>query len=336
MSVPQCWLHLCVRTAQVALGWRPVPVPYFDLPRRAYARKLYMQAALAHFGRLELPLPPRPPDWTAAQEQKLLARMRELVRSQPGCGLAPAARSPNPEGLGKVERVRELVRSQPGCGLAPAARNLEGLGSAERLARLGPGLPPGASDPVPQRGTEALAVDVKPALPAHAAPCPGDAVAKAALQDHGGLCMSSVPPTAGSDAEVSGRDAAATAGHPGGVPGSAEGSAARARAGAVPARAAARAGKQAGRRGSRQGGGRFALVAAAAAESVRRRQRGQSAGAGGERAAAAAPAEAAEDAVRTWQHGEKAAAGGGSSPEAEAAVVGMPSRHHAETGGAGG
>ena len=350
-------------------------MPYFDLPRRAYAKKLYMVSALSHFGGLELPLPPRPPDWTAAQEQKLLARMRELVRSQPGCGLAPAARSPNPEGLGNAERLagleqgmRELVRSQPGCGLAPAARSpnpeglgsvermrelvrsqpgcglglaarspgREGLGSEERLARLGPGLPPVTSDPIPQRSTERLAEDAGPVPPTHAAPCLENAEAKAALQDQAGLRMSSVLLTAGSDAEMSGRDATAMAGHPGGDPDGAEGSAARARAGAVPVRSAARAGKQAGRRGSRQGGGRFALVAAAAAESVRRRQRGESAGAGGEGAAAAAPKEATEDAMRRRKHGEEADADFGSIPEAAAAVEGVPGRHHAETGGSGG
>ncbi|KAK9822663.1 hypothetical protein WJX81_005748 [Elliptochloris bilobata] len=66
------------RRLLVALGWRPVPVPFFDFPRRGHARVLYMREALAHFAGLATPLPPRPPDWDAAREADKLALLREL------------------------------------------------------------------------------------------------------------------------------------------------------------------------------------------------------------------------------------------------------------------
>ena len=262
-------------------------MPYFDLPPRAYARKLYMREALAHFGGLELPRPPRPPDWTGAQEQKLLARMRELVRSQPQCGLAPAA-----------------------CSRAP-----EGLWGAERLARLGPGLPPATSDPAPEQTSEGLPTGVGPAH-ARAAPSDGDAEAKAVLQCHGRPRTSGTERYASGDREVAGHGAAASAGHAE-MPDTAEDSAARARAGAVPVRAAARAGKRAGSRGGRQSAGRFAMVAAAAVESVRRRQRGERADAGGGGVAEAALYDVAGDTVLIRRPGEEAGAGGGSIAEAK-------------------
>jgi hypothetical protein len=117
------WSGACA--PQVALGWTPVPVPFFNFPHGRQLRLLYMHTALAHFAGLALPLPPRPPAWDAARHAAARLRVRAAVAAQPDCGLGAACAEPAHEGaaLGPAasrSAPAAAAAAQPGCGCSAA------------------------------------------------------------------------------------------------------------------------------------------------------------------------------------------------------------------------
>ena len=237
--------------AQVALGWKPVPVPYFDFPDPQHKRVLYVREALAYFAGLALPLPCRPRSWAARKEALVLADMRRLVRSQPDCGLPPAPVS-------------------AAVGLSAATKGLDAEDSAAATASA-------------SEGTAALATPVSwEAGPSAAAATQGPAKA-------GSSATGAVPvaPEAGSSAaEVPGHGEAASC-----TAGAAAPAASQVRHVAAAGLQAAvqrvlpRLRKLPSKRASGQGG-RFSLIAAAAVEAVRRRRRDKETASGEEGARA--------------------------------------------------
>jgi len=216
------WSGACA--LQVALGWTPVPVPFFNFPHGRQLRLLYMHTALAHFAGLALPLPPRPPAWDAARYAAARLRVRAAVAAQPDCGLGAACAEPAHEGDGlgpAASWSAPAAAAQPGCG---------GSAADAEAVRAGAG--------------------------------PGTATAPAAAANNPAELASAV----GEPLAAGARHAAVA-----GAPADGAGSPGAAAPAAALQRRAPAARQRDGRRGARQGG-RFSLVAVAAAEAVRRRQ----------------------------------------------------------------
>lgn len=239
------FLTISLVSAQVALGWKPVPVPYFDFPDAQHKRVLYVREALAHFAGLALPLPCRPRSWTAKKEALVLADMRRLVRSQPDCGLPRAPVS-------------------AAAGLSAATEGPDDEDGAAATASV-------------SRGTAALATPVcREAGPSAAADTQGPAEA-------GSSASGAVPvaPEAGSGAAVAAPGHVEAASSTAGAAAPAASQVRHVAAAGLQA-AAQRAPprlplqKLPGKRASGQGG-RFSLIAAAAVEAVRRRRRDEEA-----------------------------------------------------------